>query len=326
MMDRKIKLSFILVLVISFIMFGSISCFAAEANIVATSVKVGEDVVVTVTLPNECNEYQGRIKVVFADGTEKISDLKHAATNTDGIPDNNFSRTISYTVKADVVGNGTAKMVDIVLGDGKGNKINTKDIVQTGFKVTASDSMDNNSNSVTNTVTDNSKDTNTVTNEVKEEKKEEIKVTIKEEVKKTMYVAEDISSCNVRNADSKKAEIIGGLKRGAEVEVTGITSNGWYRIKYYGETAYVADVLSNEKPEEIEEDDEKNEVSNEVTNTTDDTNTIENGTDELEKLKNEIGVIPEVGNNITDVLFMIVTIFCIAYVFYINNKNRNIEE
>ena len=70
----------------------------------------------------------------------------------------------------------------------------------------------------------------------------------------------------------------------------------------------------------------KNEVSNEVTNTTDDTNTIENGTDELEKLKNEIGVIPEVGNNITDVLFMIVTIFCIAYVFYINNKNRNIEE
>lgn len=330
MMDRKIKLSFILVLVISFIIFGSTSCFAAEANIVATSTKVGGDVIVTVTLPNECNEYQGRIKVVFADGAEKTSDLRHAATNTDGIPDNNFSRTISYTVKADVVGNGTAKMVDIVLGDGKGNKINTKDTVQTGFKVTASDSNDDNTNTntntVTNTVTDDSKDTNTVTNEVKEEKKEEIKVTIKEEVKKTMYVAEDVSSCNVRNADSKKAEIIGGLKRGAEVEVTGITSNGWYRIKYYGETAYVADVLSNEKPEKIEEDNEKNEVSNEVTNTADDTNTIENNTDELEKLKNEIGVIPEVGNNITDVLFMIVTIFSIGYVFYINNKNRNIEE
>ena len=120
MMDRKIKLSFILVLVISFIIFGSTSCFAAEVNIVATSTKVGGDVTITVTLPNECNEYQGRIKVVFADGTEKTSDLRHAATNTDGIPDNNFSRTISYTVKADVVGNGTAKMVDIVLGDGKG--------------------------------------------------------------------------------------------------------------------------------------------------------------------------------------------------------------
>ena len=174
--------------------------------------------------------------------------------------------------------------------------------------------------------TNNTNTTNTTEKPKEETKKEPIKVTMKEEVKKTMYVAEDISSCNVRNADSKKAEIIGGLKRGAEVEVTGITSNGWYRIKYYGETAYVADVLSNEKPEEIEKDDEKNEVSNEVTNTADDTNTIENGTDELEKLKNEIGVIPEVGNNITDVLFMIVTIFCIAYVFYINNKNRNIEE
>ena len=71
---------------------------------------------------------------------------------------------------------------------------------------------------------------------------------------KTMYVAEDVSSCNVRNADSTKAEIIGGLRSGNKVQVTGITSNGWYRIKYYGETAYVADVLSNEKPEEIEED------------------------------------------------------------------------
>lgn len=329
MNSYKSKISLILVGIISFLIIFCNSVFAVEANIVATSVNVGENVTVTVTLPNECNEYEGRIKVIFADGTEKISDMKKAATNNTGLPGNEFTRTITYTVKADVAGNATAQMYDIVLGDGKGNKINTKDVVQTGFKVSSAST-----NTVSNEVS-NKVDSNTVKNEVKE--KEEIKVVIKEEVNKTMYVAEDVSSCNVRNADSKKAEIIGGLRSGAEVKVTGITSNGWYRIKYYADTAYVADVLTDKKP-----DKNKNEVSNKVENKVDNkinnkvenkvensiNNTnevVENNTQELDKLKNEIGVIPEVGNNIADVLFVIVTVFSIGYIVYIVNRNKDIE-
>ena len=184
--------------------------------------------------------------------------------------------------------------------------------------------------------------TNTTTEKPKEEEKkpEPIKVTMKEEVKKTMYV--DVSSCNVRNADSKKAEIIGGYRKGAKVEVTGITTNGWYRINYYNEVAYVADVLSNEKPEVVEnevknevenkvenkvtnkvENKVKNEIKNEVSNDVDMENALENTTNELEELKNSIGVIPEVGNNIFDVLFVIVTVMAIGYVFYVSYKNRD---
>ena len=144
-----------------------------------------------------------------------------------------------------------------------------------------------------------------------------------------MRIYVDVSSCNVRNADSKKAEIIGGLKRGAKVEVTGITTNGWYRIKYYKDVAYVADVLSDEEPEIVENEvsnEVKNEVNNEVSNLVDNEieieNVVDDNTNELEELKNTIGVIPEVGNNIFDVLFVVVSILGLGYAFYVSYKNR----
>lgn len=321
------KIIVTLILIIGFLGFGSICVDAAEANIVASSAEVGGEITVTVTFPNECFGYEGKIKVTFADGTEKISS-QYSSLNYSGL-DSSFSRTITYTVKADVAGSGTAQMIDIVMGDEKGNKINTNSVVQTGFKVTEvgkTTAVNTTSSATSNVVLNNvsTADTNTVGETSNETKKETITVTMKEEVNKTMYVAEDVSSCNVRNADSKKAEIIGGLKKGAKVEVTGITSNGWYRIKYYGETAYVADVLTDTKPEEKEEEN-KNEISNEVSNEIFDetSNEVENNTDELDNLKNTIGVIPEVGNNILDILFIIVTVSCIGYAFYISYKNRD---
>ena len=322
------KIIFTLILIISFLGIGNNYIYAAEANIVASSAELGGEITVTVTFPNECFGYEGKIKVTFADGTEKISS-QYSSLNYSGL-DSSFSRTITYTVKADVVGSGTAQMIDIVMGDEKGNKINSNSVVQTGFKVTEvgknvteNTVLNTTSNVVLNNVS--TADTNTVGETKNETKKETITVTMKEEVNKTMYVAEDVSSCNVRNADSKKAEIIGGLKKGAKVEVTGITSNGWYRIKYYGETAYVADVLTDTKLEE-KEDENKNEISNEVSNETSnevENSVIENNTDELNNLKNTIGVIPEVGNNIFDVLFIIVTVSCIGYALYISYKNRD---
>lgn len=320
------KIIFTLILILSFIVLGTNFVNAAEANIVATSAEVGGEIVVTVTFPNECFGYEGKIKVVFADGTEKISS-QYSSLNYSGL-DSNFSRTITYTVKADIVGSGTAKMVDLIMGDDKGNQINSNTTIQTGFKVTEKAAT---TNTVENTVMNNVSTANTNTvGETTNTVAEKIEVTIKEEVDKTMYVASDVSSCNVRNADSKKAEIIGGLKRGAEVQVTGITQNGWYRIKYYGETAYVANVLTDEKPEEVE-----NEVTNEVTNevaneTTNEVveNVAENSLskeDELNELKNTIGVIPEVGNNVLDILFVLVSLMCIGYVFYTSYKNRDVK-
>jgi len=57
-------------------------------------------------------------------------------------------------------------------------------------------------------------------------------------VSKTMYVTAD--TLNVRDAWSSGGTLVGTLKKGASVTVTGTCSNGWVRIKYSGFTAYVS--------------------------------------------------------------------------------------
>lgn len=64
----------------------------------------------------------------------------------------------------------------------------------------------------------------------------------------TMYATDTL---NVRERPSTDDKIVGQLNVGDEVEVTGRTDNGWYRIKYDGSEFYVyAEYLSDEKPEE----------------------------------------------------------------------------
>ena len=62
----------------------------------------------------------------------------------------------------------------------------------------------------------------------------------------TMYAT---ASLNVRADHSSDSEILGGLKKGQAVEITGTTDNGWVRVKFNGATAYVfADYLSWSEP------------------------------------------------------------------------------
>ena len=53
-----------------------------------------------------------------------------------------------------------------------------------------------------------------------------------------MYVSAD--TLNVRDSWSSGGTLVGTLKKGAAVTVTGTCSNGWVRIKYSGFTAYVS--------------------------------------------------------------------------------------
>lgn len=46
---------------------------------------------------------------------------------------------------------------------------------------------------------------------------------------------------NVRNHDSTAGRIIGQIKRGAAVDITGRCQTGWYQIRHQGQTAYVSD-------------------------------------------------------------------------------------
>ena len=109
-------------------------------------------------------------------------------------------------------------------------------------------------------------------------------------------------NCNLRKSWSTSSEKAGYLNKGNEVIRTGTASNGWSRITYNNQTVYVASrLLTTEK---LDETNTVNEIENVV-----DTNEVVQKTEEeiLAEIKDEVGVLPEVGNNIAITSYIIVT-------------------
>ena len=137
--------------------------------------------------------------------------------------------------------------------------------------------------------------------EPKEEKpaEKEMKIT---EVKETMYASQN---CNLRKSWSTDSEKAGYLTKGQEVTRTGVVENGWSRIEYKGSTVYVkSSLISKEKPEE--EPEEKPEESEQTTEEVPAEKT------ELQILQEEIGVLPEDGNNIATITFSLITVIALV--------------
>lgn len=136
----------------------------------------------------------------------------------------------------------------------------------------------------------------------------EIKVEFKD-VEETMYATQD---CNLRKSYSTSSEKAGYLTKGQEVTRTGIADNGWSRINYNGQVVYVASrLLTSELPEEDVE--ETNEVENEVI--TDNTEDVELTEEEiLAGIKEEVGVLPEVGTNIASIMYIVITMISILMI------------
>ncbi len=107
-------------------------------------------------------------------------------------------------------------------------------------------------------------------------------------------------NCNLRKSWSTSSEKAGYLNKGDEVTRTGTASNGWSRITYNNQTVYVASRLLT-----TEKFDETNTVNENIV----DTNEVVQKTEEeiLAEIKDEVGVLPEVGNNIATTSYIIVT-------------------
>ena len=166
-------------------------------------------------------------------------------------------------------------------------------------------------NVVSNEIAENS----VLQDPAKEEPKEEIPTETKKN--ETMYVQE---RCNIRASYSVESDRVGGLDVGTEVTVIAEYSNGWYKIKYGGEEAYIkAGILRSTMPV-IEEPEE---VPTEETTSEDLQESAENQEEidgDYAELINEIGVLPEVGHNIADDLFVGVIILAIALIIYVKYK------
>lgn len=137
------------------------------------------------------------------------------------------------------------------------------------------------------------------------------------EVNEKMYAKQ---SCNLRASWTTDSDKVGYLDEGQEVTRVGVADNGWSKIKYNGSEVYVAtrllqtEPIEEKEPEESEEEPEENDTE-EPENTTND--------EALAEIKNEIGVLPEVGNNIAVYIYAMLAIIALigaGYGVYYTNK------
>lgn len=101
-----------------------------------------------------------------------------------------------------------------------------------------------NTTTTNNTTKQNSTENTATTNNTKQTTPEPIFT----ETNKTLYSSSDI---NVRSSYSTSSSLVGSLKKGDSVVVIGTSSNGWSKVKYNGQVAYIkSDLLTETKPVE----------------------------------------------------------------------------
>lgn len=119
------------------------------------------------------------------------------------------------------------------------------------------------------------------------------------DVNEKLYATQD---CNLRKSWSTDSERVGYLTAGQEVTRTGIADNGWSRINNNGQVVYVATrLLTTEKPEENPDEDPE-EIED-----------VEKTEQEiLAEIKEEVGILPEVGNNLAIIMHICVVIITLC--------------
>ena len=298
-----------ILLIILFLMLISMNFYiseAAEASISATNCTEGEKVSVTITIPQDAVGYSGtNVYITYSDGTTS-SVGRFSKLNYD-FNTNTYSPAGNYITLFDgkVAGNATIKVEGLVLTNSANQQLNSNTSLSTTVYIAPKQVPPTTEPETPPTGNSN---TNTDTGSTTPEKPKPViqpKVLTFKDVNETVYTVRRI---NLRQNYGTTGGLIKTLSTGEELTRTGVSTssdeNGYYwsRVTYNGTTGYViTSGLTNEKPTESEPENEVvNNTINEVVNTVNEVdNAVTNEIDgnELTKITEKIGVIPEVGNN-----------------------------
>ena len=243
-MRKKILEKLILVIIFALLACGilstNVNAVSASINASSTSVKVGTKVTITI----KWNAAAWNLTV----SGNGISSKTYADV-TDDAENASFSETISFTPSS--AGTYTIKLTGSVTDENSKDSTPVSDSVS--IKVTEKSSSSGDGGSSGGDSDDGGD-------------KEETPSMSFSSVNETVYATDD--GINVRNSPID-GSVIGSLDKGDSVTRTGI-GDGWSRISYGGQTAYVSSSYitttkptSTEDEKKTEEDDKKNEDDNE---------------------------------------------------------------
>ena len=348
-------------LILFMIIIGMTSVLITEVNASLASLSVssateGSAFTVTLNLPAEAVAASASITVTYSDGSTETKELTYMNQNVNGMQ---ISSPNSVQFKAKVAGQTKISATTIRISDADRNRLEDGGSVEKSITIAANPSTPPQDSTPstpaekpgTTTPSTPSTDKPTTNTPAEEPKKEEDKDKNKDkeaekekevvnptfkDVKETVYA---VNGCNVRSSCSTEisSNKIGGLVKGQAVTRTGVEGT-WSRIEYNGKIAYVATrLLTTEKPVEEPENKIENTVANKtVSNTTIENNIIKNEietntmveenvvSDEemLNKIEQEIGVLPEVGHNIATMLFTLISVLTLIIVMKLQYNSK----
>ncbi len=295
----------LLLFIISFIC--STKVFASEASVSANNCNLGENFTVTVNIPQDVSGYDiGGITVTYSDGSTESSPRKVGANLDLSWPGNH-----SVTFPGKVAGNASITVSNVILSDSKYNRINSNSILQTSITITnPNPPAQTNPTNPSPSTGDDSSSTNPPSTPT---------VTVNfSDINEKMYTNRRV---NVRQNCGTEYGIIQTLDIGTEVTRTGVGDKSkdgysWSRISYNGITGYlITAALTDEAPEKVPSDDEEEPIEE-----PDEIEEPETDEDELAKMAEELGTIPEVGLNIMPFMFLGSCIACSCLMFEIKRE------
>ena len=159
---------------------------------------------------------------------------------TDDAENGSFSKTVTFTPKS--TGSYTFYIEGNITDESKAESTSVEDEVTVTVKSSSSGSSSsgssNSSSSSSNSNSSSSKNSSS---------SEEEKPTFTS-VNETVYANDSV---NVRASYSTSSTLLGSLEKGDSVTRTGKGDNGWSKVSYNGQTAYIkSSFLTTEKPEE----------------------------------------------------------------------------
>ncbi len=291
---KKLLIQVLLIILVSLIGITSVfitNVEASQASLSAGSVNVGDNLQVTLNLPSNAIGAQADITVKFADGKTKSGKIAYM----NGLSSN----SVSFSTSDVGAGAATISASNIVISDSSGNAIENGGSTSTSVNIGGGQAPAQTTPAATDTSSSggSQKDSATKTT-VTTTTKAPVKNPSFRDINEQVYASVGLnvrSSCTTDTQDN----ILGGLVPGQEVTRTG-NAEGWSRILYNGKPAYVASrLLTTEKPEETPEENPEEETEN---------TEEQPEKSELELLKENVGVLPEVGNNVATIMYIAFTV------------------
>lgn len=260
-MKKSYKILSIIVLIILALAFSSV-----VSNAATTTISGGQNVTEGDSVTVKASVTAGAWNLVFS-GAEKTEELVGQTSQKD-----NMSDSVSITFKATKVGTYTFTLTGDVTDYHTDETTDVNKTYTVEVKAKSTSTSGSSSNSSGSSSDSNSTSSSGNSSSSGSSSKDTTKQPTFTSKKETVYAKDD--GIRIRASYSTSSDILGSLNKGDSITRTGVGDNGWSKVTYNGQTAYISTSLltttkpqvkvEEEKPEETDEqeDDEKEENEN----------------------------------------------------------------